>query len=276
MANSNTSVNVRNATAAPAGNRSRSRLPALASPALLLLAASAAANAPETFTAAFGTTTGLTLRVNVTRALAPLAADRLHALLSAGYYDDNGFLRIEESAARGPFVVQFGVASSPAVAAAWAGSFPDEPVRASNVRGAVAFAADERVPNSRSTMIFVNLADNAFLDAKGFAPFGVLADDESWAAVAALNRAYMESIYIPMAFGMGSEWLRAEYPGLSFTTTAIAEGAVVGAADADADADAAAEEGAWLSSSPESATSTCGIVSGCGRKRVSGGRDCRR
>ncbi len=47
----------------------------------------------------------------------------------------------------------------------------DDPVKASNVRGAVTFAQTS-APNSRSTQLFINFGSNAFLDSQRFAPFG--------------------------------------------------------------------------------------------------------
>ena len=50
-------------------------------------------------------------------------------------------------------------------------TFPDDPARGvSNARGTVAFAFAE--PNGRGTQVFINLTDNARLDAQGFTPFG--------------------------------------------------------------------------------------------------------
>lgn len=43
-------------------------------------------------------------------------------------------------------------------------------MKASNKIGTVTFASAGA--NTRSTQLFVNLADNTYLDAQGFAPFG--------------------------------------------------------------------------------------------------------
>ena len=47
---------------------------------------------------------------------------------------------------------------------------PDDSVRASNVRGAIAYAMTG--PNTRTTQLFISLVDNTRLDAEGFAPIG--------------------------------------------------------------------------------------------------------
>ena len=49
---------------------------------------------------------------------------------------------------------------------------PDDPVVATNVRGAIAFAFTE--PGTRSTQVYINMVDNTRLDAQGFAPFGMV------------------------------------------------------------------------------------------------------
>jgi homoserine O-acetyltransferase len=46
----------------------------------------------------------------------------------------------------------------------------DDPARQSNVRGTLDYAMTG--PGTRSTQIYINLADNSRLDAQGFAPIG--------------------------------------------------------------------------------------------------------
>ena len=186
---------------------------------LSLLPAAAQLRSPEHYQASFPTSLGTTLRMNFTRALAPLGSDHFFSLLCAGFYDDNGFVRIEDGPL-GPFVVQFGLASDPQVTAQHAAPIPDDPVRASNALYTVALAADAKRPNTRATMLYINTGANAFLDAQGFAPFGQLSDAASAAALAALNKSWGESIYLPMVVSGGSAWLRSNFPGLTYTMRA--------------------------------------------------------
>ena len=147
------------ASAAPAGpNR------ALLNPAALK------AKAPEIFKAKFITTKG-DFVVEVHRDWAPNGADRFYNLVKNGFFDNAAFFRVISG-----FMVQFGVGPNPAVNKVWDhATMPDDPVKQSNQRGFMSFAATA-APNSRSTQMFVNFADNARLDGSGFAPFAKVAE----------------------------------------------------------------------------------------------------
>jgi len=124
--------------------------------------------APETYQVQFTTTRG-DFTVTVTRAWAPIGADRFYNLVKHHFYDNASFFRVVPG-----FVVQFGISAYPAVSAAWANAnLKDEPVTQSNKRGYLTYAKTSQ-PNTRTTQIFINLKDNAGLDAQGFAPFGVV------------------------------------------------------------------------------------------------------
>jgi len=120
---------------------------------------------PDVYRVKIDTTKG-SIILEVTRSLAPRGADRFYHLVETGFYDDSRFYR----AIAGRFV-QFGIAGDPAIASIWRNQrFPDDPVRASNVRGTFAYAMTG--PDARTTQIYINTSDQLPQDADGFAPFG--------------------------------------------------------------------------------------------------------
>jgi len=80
---------------------------ALLRPALLT------AKAPATYQVKFTTTKG-DFVLSVTRAWAPLGADRFYNLVRHHYYDNASFFRVLKG-----FVVQWGISAYPPVSAAW-------------------------------------------------------------------------------------------------------------------------------------------------------------
>jgi cyclophilin family peptidyl-prolyl cis-trans isomerase len=121
--------------------------------------------APEHYRVKMETTKGDAV-LEVTRSLAPRGADRFYHLVTTGFYDNSRFYRV----IKGRFA-QFGIPGDPAIAAVWRNErFQDDPVRASNTRGAFAFAMTG--PNARTTQIYINTGDQSRQDAMGFAPFG--------------------------------------------------------------------------------------------------------
>jgi homoserine O-acetyltransferase len=121
--------------------------------------------APATFYARVETTKGVFV-LQVERALAPRGADRFYNLSRAGFFDDSRFTRVVPN-----FIAQFGIPGDPALSRIWSARvFPDDSVRASNVRGTIGFAMTG--PDARTTQLYINLVDNSRLDAQGFAPIG--------------------------------------------------------------------------------------------------------
>jgi cyclophilin family peptidyl-prolyl cis-trans isomerase len=125
-------------------------------------------SAPALFYARVETTKG-TFTLEIERRLAPLGVDRFFNLARAGFFDDSRFTRVVPN-----FIAQFGVPKDPALRAWYMRTFPDDSVRASNVRGTIAFAMTG--PNARTTQLFISLVDNSRLDAQGFAPIGRVID----------------------------------------------------------------------------------------------------
>ena len=145
--------------AAPALGGAAPPKPSLLKPSTLV------ARAPAKFSVSFATTRGVFV-VAVRRAWASHGADRFYNLVRNHFYDGASFFRVVPG-----FVVQFGISPRPAVSRAWLNAtIPDDPVKISNTRGTLAFAATSS-PNSRTTQAFVSLGNNARLDQYGFAPF---------------------------------------------------------------------------------------------------------
>jgi len=70
-------------------------------------------------------------------------------------------------------VVQFGLNANPEVSRVWqSANIKDDRVSQSNRPGTITFATAG--PNTRTTQVFINLGNNASLDAMGFAPFGTV------------------------------------------------------------------------------------------------------
>jgi peptidyl-prolyl cis-trans isomerase A (cyclophilin A) len=121
--------------------------------------------APAAYHVKFITTQG-DFVVEVTRAWAPAGADRFYNLVRHHFYSGASFFRVLPG-----FVAQFGISPNPHIARAWrTATIPDDPVTQSNTLGTLSFATAG--PNTRTTQIFINLADNSRLDGAGFAPFG--------------------------------------------------------------------------------------------------------
>jgi len=123
--------------------------------------------APATYQVKFVTTRG-DFTITVTRAWAPLGADRFYNLVKHHYFDGARVFRVVPG-----FVAQFGLSAYPPVTAAWSNAkIKDDPHSQSNKRGTITFATSG--PNTRTTQLFINFKDNSNLDSQGFTPFGVV------------------------------------------------------------------------------------------------------
>ena len=121
--------------------------------------------APPVYKAKFDTTKGVFV-IEVQRDWAPNGADRFYNLVKNGFYDNVRFFRVISG-----FMVQFGIHGDPKVSAPWReAQLKDDPVKQSNKRGYITYAMAG--PNTRTSQVFINFADNANLDASGFSPFG--------------------------------------------------------------------------------------------------------
>lgn len=117
------------------------------------------------FVVSFETTRG-SFEVTVHPEWAPLGAERVRELVNDGFFEGARFFRVISG-----FMVQFGLSGDPERDEKWRGQpLEDDPVTQSNQRGRLTFATAG--PNSRTTQLFINFADNAALDQQGFSPVG--------------------------------------------------------------------------------------------------------
>lgn len=200
------------ATPTPAVSPAASPTPATTASAALRDPSRATAKAPATFRVRFTTTRGAFV-VAVTRAWAPLGADRFYNLVRAGFFDGTRFFRVVPR-----FVVQLGLHGDPRVNEAWRSArIADDPVTQTNARGRIVFATAG--PGTRTTQLFINLKDNRGLDGSGFAPFG---------EVSAAGMAVVDSIYA--GYGElpdqgritmeGNRYLESQFPRLDYVKKA--------------------------------------------------------
>ena len=175
------------------------------------------AKAPAVYQAKFDTSKG-TFVIEVHRDWAPIGADRFYNLVKNGFYDNARFFRVIEG-----FMVQFGINGDPKVAAAWRDAdIKDDAVKQSNARGTITFATAG--PNTRTTQVFINFADNAPLDGQGFAPFGKVVSGME--VVDSLYAGYGEGAPNGngpdqgRVQGQGNAYLEQDFPKLDFIKAA--------------------------------------------------------
>ena len=162
-------------------------------------------SAPATYRIRFETSAG-TFTVEVTKAWAPLGADRLYALASHGFFDGARFFRVVSG-----FVAQFGINGNPEIQAHWReAGIPDDPVLQHNRRGTVTFATAG--PNTRTTQLFISFRDNSNLDPMGFAPVGRVV--EGMSVVDRLYSGYGEQPDQGRIQMEGNAYLAAQFPRL--------------------------------------------------------------
>jgi peptidyl-prolyl cis-trans isomerase A (cyclophilin A) len=208
------------ALAISACNNNNAKKPDAAPSPALLSPENATEPAPAEFKARFSTTKG-DFVITVHRDWSPQGADRFYNLVKIGYYDNVAFFR----AIKG-FMVQFGIHGSPEVATKWRpATIKDDPQVQSNKKGYVTFAKGG--PNSRTTQVFINYADNPRLDPMGFPPFGEVT--EGWDVVEKLNTEYGEGAPAgkgPMQGRLqmeGNAYLAKEFPNMDYVKSAKIE-----------------------------------------------------
>merc|ERR1719209_2047919 len=168
--------------------------------------------APDVFTAHLLTDiSDSPITVQVNRSLAPLGADRFYALVRDGFYNQSAFFRVVPG-----FVLQFGISGNSSMNEKWLDSvIKDDPVVGSNTRGTISYATDG--PDTRTSQLFINYADNSRLDKLGFAPFGEVVSGME-VAEAAFNPTPGIRLGIDQDSyeAKGNGWIRENYPGVNF------------------------------------------------------------
>jgi peptidyl-prolyl cis-trans isomerase A (cyclophilin A) len=177
--------------------------------------------APDSFRVRVETSKG-TFVLQLNRAWSPKGADRFNRLVTEKYFDDIRFFRVMKG-----FVAQFGMHADPAINRKWKDlKIQDEPVKTTNARGTITFAIGGA--NTRSTQFFINLVDNAQLDAMGFSPIGKVV--EGMSVVDALYSGYGDG---PPGAGpdqglidsLGNAYLKKSYPKLDYIKSVTVVGA---------------------------------------------------
>ena len=163
--------------------------------------------APEPFSVRFECSNG-SFTVRCEPSWAPLGCARLKEAVAAGVYDGAHFFRVVPG-----FVVQFGIPGDPELAGRWRNSpIEDDPVVESNTVGTMSFANSG--PNTRTTQLFINLGDNASLDARGFAPIGRVI--EGMDVVEAIAAEYGETPDQERIQAEGNAYLDASFPNMDY------------------------------------------------------------
>src|SRR5215204_3065437 len=178
--------------------------------------ASLTEKAPDTYKVRLDTSAGPVV-IQVTRAWAPLGADRFYNLVKNGFYDGARFFRVLSG-----FMAQVGMNGDPAIQKVWGrANFNDDPVKQSNKRGFVTFAKTG-APNSRSTQFYINYGDNSSLDPQGFAPFGqVISGMEFVDKLFSYGKSNVPDQ--SMITAEGNAYLQRDYPKLDFIKKATIE-----------------------------------------------------
>ena len=171
--------------------------------------------APAVYKVSFDTSVGVFV-IEVTRAWAPLGADRFYNLVKNGFYDDARFFRAIPG-----FMVQFGIHADPAVSSSWRNArIGVDPVKQSNKPMYISYAMGG-TPDTRTTQVFINYRDNASsLDKLGFAPFGLVTEGQD--VVNKIYTGYGEGA--PRGKGPeqgrvqmeGNTYLKKDFPKLDF------------------------------------------------------------
>jgi peptidyl-prolyl cis-trans isomerase A (cyclophilin A) len=122
--------------------------------------------------------------------------------------------------------VQFGIAGNPAVSGPWENLvIANDPVIMSNVRGTIAYAAEQDAAGqavNRTTQVYINYADNSNLDPLGFTPFGVVVGD-GMKVVDKINAKWSQDPDQDSIYAQGDAYLEKNFPGLDYIVKTYVE-----------------------------------------------------
>lgn len=176
---------------------------------------------PEHYTALVDSTKG-TFLIEVHRSWSPIGSDRFYTLTRKGFFTDIPFFRV----IRG-FMAQFGIHGSPPVNQSWRSKpIQDDPANQSNQRGTISFATAG--PNTRTTQLFINTANNDNLDAMGFTPIGRIVHRPSSPGMEVVDRLFSgygeghpsgRGPSQELLQNIGTEFLKEHYPYLDYIKT---------------------------------------------------------
>lgn len=142
---------------------------------------------------------------------APLGAARFMELVEQNFFSGVRFFRVVTQPR--PFVIQFGIHGDPEVSAQWRdNTIKDDKVVESNTEGMICFATSG--PNTRTSQLFISLADNSFLDSQGFAPIGKVT--EGMDTVRAICDAYGEAPDQGQIQRRGNAYLEENFPKMDY------------------------------------------------------------
>ena len=171
------------------------------------------ADVPPHFQVKFETTKGDFI-VEVHSHWSSNGAVHFYELVKNGFYNDCRFFRVVPG-----FMVQWGINGDPTVDRKWKdANIPDDrPTgdnKKSNLRGFITYAMTG-APNSRSTQLYINYADNSgSLDARGFTPFGQVI--EGMEVVDAINAEHRELPDQAQIHERGNDYLDEKFPSLDY------------------------------------------------------------